>query len=236
MNDSSRQTKHLKDYAPPDYRIDTVALDVGLAPKAARVVSKLEMRPNPEAATGGQPLVLDGAALTLERITLDGKALAAGDYILSPGKLTISNVPAQPFTLEITTLCDPEANTELSGLYRSSGTYCTSASLKASAASPTSWTGRTCLPSIRCASRPTATHRCCSPTAIRWSPARSLARTGIMPSGTTPSRSRPISSRWSAAISPRSTTPSPPPPERRSRSPSMLSRARRIAAAGPWSR
>src|SRR5665811_362040 len=125
MNDSSRQTKHLRDYAPPNYLIETVALDVGLAPKAARVVSTLEMRPNPEAATGGQPLVLDGAALTLERITLDGKALAASDYILSPGKLTISNVPAQPFTLEITTLCDPEANTELSGLYRSSGTYCT---------------------------------------------------------------------------------------------------------------
>ncbi|HUU24687.1 MAG TPA: aminopeptidase N [Methyloceanibacter sp.] len=125
MNDSSRQTKHLKDYAPPDYLIETVALDVGLAPKAARVISRLEMRPNPEARTGGQSLVLDGEALTLERIKLDGKALAAGDYILSPGKLTIPKVPAQPFTLEITTLCDPEANTELSGLYRSSGTYCT---------------------------------------------------------------------------------------------------------------
>ena len=125
MNGSSRQTKYLKDYAPPDYLIETVALDVGLAPKAARVVSKLEIRPNPEAATDGQALVLDGEALTLERIKLDGKALAAGDYILSPSKLTIPNVPAQAFTLEITTLCDPEANTELSGLYRSRGTYCT---------------------------------------------------------------------------------------------------------------
>jgi aminopeptidase N len=125
MNDASRQTKHLKDYAPPDYLIDAVTLDVRLAPKAARIVSTLKMRPNPEAATDGPPLVLDGEALTLERIVLDGEELAAGDYTLSAGKLTIPHVPAEPFTLEITTLCDPEANTELSGLYRSQGTYCT---------------------------------------------------------------------------------------------------------------
>ena len=30
MNDSSRQTKFLKDYAPPDYLIEEVALEVGL--------------------------------------------------------------------------------------------------------------------------------------------------------------------------------------------------------------
>ena len=39
--------------------------------------------------------------------------------------LTIPRVPAHPFTLEIVTLCDPEANKALSGLYRSRGTYCT---------------------------------------------------------------------------------------------------------------
>jgi aminopeptidase N len=125
MNDASRQTKHLKDYAPPDYLIDAVTLDIRLAPKAARILSTLKMRTNSEAATDGPPLVLDGEALTLERIVLDGEELAAGDYTLSAGKLTIPHVPAEPFTLEITTLCDPEANTELSGLYRSQGTYCT---------------------------------------------------------------------------------------------------------------
>ena len=125
MNDSSRQTKFLKDYTPPAYLIDAVALDVSLEPKAARVASSLTMRPNPEAAASGQPLVLDGEALTLQRIALDGKDLAPGAYTLSPGTLTIETPPAEPFTLEIVTLCDPEANTELSGLYRSSGTYCT---------------------------------------------------------------------------------------------------------------
>jgi len=125
MNDSSRQAKFLKDYAPPNYLIDAVALDVSLAPKAARVASTLTIRPNPEAAKTGQPLVLDGEALTLQRIALNGKEFAPGDYTLSPGSLTIEAPPAESFTLEVVTLCDPEANTELSGLYRSNGTYCT---------------------------------------------------------------------------------------------------------------
>jgi aminopeptidase N len=124
MNDSSRQTKFLRNYAPPAYLIEEVALDVHLAPKNARIASKLRMRPNPKMAPG-QALVLDGEDLALERVALDGKDLSPGDYALSDGSLTINSVPAQPFTLEIVTLCDPEANTELSGLYRSRGTYCT---------------------------------------------------------------------------------------------------------------
>ena len=43
----------------------------------------------------------------------------------TPDSLTIPQVPNGPFTLEIETLVDPTANTQLSGLYRSSGTYCT---------------------------------------------------------------------------------------------------------------
>jgi aminopeptidase N len=124
MNESSRQPKFLDAYTPAAYLIDAVALDVALAPKGARVASTLTMRPNP-VAVGGQPLVLDGEALTLDRIALNGKALEPGDYTLAPGKLTIDTLPAEPFTLEIVTRCDPEANTELSGLYRSRGTYCT---------------------------------------------------------------------------------------------------------------
>jgi aminopeptidase N len=125
MQKSDRKVKFLKDYAPPDYLIEEVALDVALAPKAARVASRLRLRPNPKVATGGKPLVLDGEDLTLESLTLDGKALSPGDYELQNGSLTIPRVPERPFTLEMVTTCDPEANTELSGLYLSSGTYCT---------------------------------------------------------------------------------------------------------------
>ncbi|MBM3543966.1 MAG: aminopeptidase N [Alphaproteobacteria bacterium] len=125
MQKSDRKPKFLKDYAPPDYLIEEVSLDVALAPKAARVASKLRIRPNPKVATGGRPLKLDGEDLTLESLKLDGKLLAASDYELKDGSLTIKHVPAQPFTLEMVTTCDPEANTELSGLYLTNGTYCT---------------------------------------------------------------------------------------------------------------
>ena len=119
MNEITRQPKLLKDYAPPPYLIEEVELDVRLAPRAARVAAKLRLRPNPKVATGGKPLVLDGEGLALESVALNGKALAPSDYQIGEGSLTIPRVPAQPFTLELVTFCDPEANTALSGLYLS---------------------------------------------------------------------------------------------------------------------
>src|SRR6476469_3668291 len=106
MDQSTRQPKLLKDYAPPNYLVDTVELDFALDPKATRVKSKLRLRPNPKADAAGRPLALD-------------------DDRLDEKSLTILNVPDRPFTVETVTLCDPEANTALSGLYRSRGTYCT---------------------------------------------------------------------------------------------------------------
>ena len=125
MDQLARQPKLLKDYAPPDYRIETVELDFALDPKATRVKSKLLLRPNPKAAPGDRPLVLDGEGLVLQSIALDGKPLGLDDYRLGEKSLTIPKVPPRPFTLETVTLCDPEANTALSGLYRSRDTYCT---------------------------------------------------------------------------------------------------------------
>jgi aminopeptidase N len=125
MNEITRQPKLLKDYAAPDYLIEEVELDVRLAPRAARVASKLRLRPNPKVATGGKPLVLDGEGLALENVALNGKTLGASDYQIGEGSLTIPRVPAQPFTLQLVTFCDPEVNTALSGLYLSRGTYCT---------------------------------------------------------------------------------------------------------------
>jgi aminopeptidase N len=125
MPQPARQPKLLKDYAPPDFLIEEVELDFALDPKATRVAAKLRLRPNPKAAAGQRPLMLDGEGLALQSLTLDGKRLAPSDYALKETSLTIPSVPNGPFTLEIATLCDPDANTALSGLYRSRGTYCT---------------------------------------------------------------------------------------------------------------
>ena len=125
MDQAGRRPKLLKDYAPPDFLVDTVELDVALDPTATRIRTKLRLRRNPESPQSNAPLVLNGEGLTLERVALDGTALTEEHYRLDDKSLTIGNLPVDAFTLETETLCNPEANTLLSGLYRSRGTYCT---------------------------------------------------------------------------------------------------------------
>ena len=125
MHQAPRTPKYLADYAPPDHLIEEVDLDFKLDPTATRVAAKLRLRRNPKVATAGRPLVLHGENLTLLSLALDGKPLEAADYCLGEMTLTIPEVPGQPFTLDMVTVCNPEANAALTGLYRSSGTYCT---------------------------------------------------------------------------------------------------------------
>src|SRR5262245_19653909 len=114
MNELSRKPKLLVDYAPPDYLIEAVELDVALDPSETRINAKLRVRPNPEATDGKQPLVLNGEGLVLKSLALNGKRLAAEDYAVTETALTIPSVPAEPFTLDIATTCNPDANTALS--------------------------------------------------------------------------------------------------------------------------
>ena len=115
----------LKNYTPPPYLIDTVSLDVALHPTRTRVSAELSLRPNPAARKAGGALVLDGEMLELGSIALEGKPLDAKAYKITPTSLSIARVPDKPFTLAIETFCNPEANTALSGLYRSRQIYCT---------------------------------------------------------------------------------------------------------------
>lgn len=117
---------HLKDYRPCPYHIDEVALDFVLGPKSTKVSSVMKMRPNPAAGDNQGELKLDGEMIKLKSIKLDGKALNEGDdYELGEESLTIFNLPNKPFELSVDTVCNPDANKALSGLYRSSGNYCT---------------------------------------------------------------------------------------------------------------
>ena len=58
-------------------------------------------------------------------LRIDGADPAPDSFLVTPDQLTIPQPPNGPFTLEIETLINPTANTQLSGLYRSSGTWCT---------------------------------------------------------------------------------------------------------------
>jgi aminopeptidase N len=116
----TRQAVRLADYRPPAFAVETVALDFDLDPAATRVRSRLTLR----RTTPGEPLRLDGEALTLVRIACDGAELAPAQYRLEPPGLVIPDLP-DTCTLDIETRIAPAANTELSGLYTSNGAFFT---------------------------------------------------------------------------------------------------------------
>lgn len=124
MSDSSPQPIHLQDYTVPDYIIDKVDLEVDLQEEFTTVKSHLTIHENPQSAKQAANLVLVGEELTLETIALNGKQLQPEQYHLTQDTLTIYQVPSQ-FELDIQTRIQPHLNTALSGLYKSSGNYCT---------------------------------------------------------------------------------------------------------------
>ncbi|MCA0433537.1 MAG: aminopeptidase N [Proteobacteria bacterium] len=113
---------HLRDYAPPAHVITHAALLVSLHPTATQVRATLSITPKAAAVA---PLLLDGEGLELVAISIDGSPLAATAYTYADRKLTILSPPQQPYTLVIEQVCNPQANTALSGLYLSNGVYCT---------------------------------------------------------------------------------------------------------------
>ena len=116
----------LKDYRPPAYTIDEVALTVDLFEERALVCSRLVCRRNPQAgqAAPDAPLVLQGRELVLKSLALDSVALTPDQYRLDAETLTIPAVPER-FVLTVETELYPQNNTALDGLYRSSGNFCT---------------------------------------------------------------------------------------------------------------
>jgi aminopeptidase N len=112
---------HLADYQAPDFRIETAHLDFALESEATKVSAKLAIV---RKGAAGTPLRLDGEAQKLLSVTLDGRVLSPGDYLLDDKSLTIATVPDH-FTLEIVSEIAPAANTALEGLYQSGGMFCT---------------------------------------------------------------------------------------------------------------
>ncbi|MCR9061911.1 MAG: aminopeptidase N, partial [Rhodobacteraceae bacterium] len=124
MRSETAPAIRLEDYQPPVYRIEKVHLTVKLDPAETEVVATLSVARQAD-VQAGTPLVLDGDELSLRELKLNGEVLPDDGYTVSPDKLEIHAPPSKPFDLKITTQINPEANTKLMGLYRSSGTYCT---------------------------------------------------------------------------------------------------------------
>ncbi|HVB48493.1 MAG TPA: aminopeptidase N, partial [Burkholderiales bacterium] len=107
---------HLKDYTPPAFLIDTVALDVDLRKDDALVKATLAVRRNPQTPNRSAPLALDGDELELMSVAIDSTLLRDNAYSLTRETLFIPNVP-DAFSLETLTRIVPQKNTKLEGLY-----------------------------------------------------------------------------------------------------------------------
>lgn len=114
----------LSDYRLPDYLIDETHLTFELYESYALVHARLLMQRNPGLDESLPPLVLDGQQLELVDIKLDGRQLSAVEYSLTDSHLQIQPTK-HPFELSTTVRIEPQNNTALEGLYKSSGMFCT---------------------------------------------------------------------------------------------------------------
>src|SRR4030095_3955297 len=116
MREPQTKAIHLKDYAPPAFRIDSVELDVDIREDHALVRAQLQLRRN---ATG--PLVLDGDELELVSVEVNGKPPR---HEVGEEQLTVHDVP-DVFTLETVSRIVPQQNTKLEGLYATKNGFVT---------------------------------------------------------------------------------------------------------------
>ena len=124
MKTQTPQTIFLKDYRPPQFLIDTVDLHIDLAEEWTTVKAKLNFRRNPASSENSKTLVLNGHKMELMAVILDNVELTQDQYQVDESQLTINDVP-EKFVLSTEVRIQPQNNTELEGLYKSSKLFCT---------------------------------------------------------------------------------------------------------------
>ena len=122
MRTDTPQTIYRKDYTPPSYLVDTVELGFDLDPARTVVANRLTLRRNPLGVD--RAIELHGEDIELVTLRLNGKTLGEADYRVANNLLTIFEAPDE-VVLEIESVCAPEQNTALSGLYVSNGNFIT---------------------------------------------------------------------------------------------------------------
>lgn len=115
MRTDIAQTIRRSDYTPYPYRIPQVDLQFDLAPDCTRVHCRMTVE---SVQSAPHPLVLDGQALTLESVKINGQTLAVTDYTLTDQTLTL-HPGHSAFTVDIISTCCPGENSTLMGLYQS---------------------------------------------------------------------------------------------------------------------
>ena len=119
------QVIHLADYKPTDFILERIDLTFELHPLETKLVARSLFHRRPGVALDA-PLILDGDALVMTSFLLDGVEPPSDTYREVDDQLIISGLPEEvAFEITVETLLSPANNTELMGLYRSNGVYCT---------------------------------------------------------------------------------------------------------------
>ena len=121
MRHDNNSAVYLKDYRPPDHRIETTRLDICLDFETTLVHATHQViRQNKDVDT----LVLDCELMEIESISINDRLLEDDAYFQNNHRLFI-HCQADQFKLDIVNRINPSANTALSGLYQSGDLLCT---------------------------------------------------------------------------------------------------------------
>ncbi len=104
------------DYQAPAYLVDELELDIIIDPQRTLVNSSFEVYRNPDNTEANDELTLDGAALDLQSVMINGRQLDKHDYSINDENLVISGIGDRA-RLEISVAIQPASNTALEGLY-----------------------------------------------------------------------------------------------------------------------
>ena len=113
----------LSEYQAPAFWVESVSLHFLLNEDVTTVTNTMSLRRN-AARNSNEPLYLDGSHSTLVSVSLNGRDLHSDEYRHDDESLTIPHLP-EHCELTVITEIQPQLNTALEGLYKSSGNYCT---------------------------------------------------------------------------------------------------------------
>jgi len=109
-----------KDYRPYPWIVERAGFRFDIGNDATRVASELEFRRRPGTGDGPADIELNGQAMELLSVALDGRLLQPDDYTLTADLLVVHAAPGV-CQLAIEVRIRPQENTALEGLYPSGG-------------------------------------------------------------------------------------------------------------------
>jgi len=113
-------TIHRGDYRPPEWQVPDIALDFALGVERTLVSAALSVVRHADAPA---PLTLRGDGLTALEVRVDGQVW--NDWRMDGPDLIVDLGDRSAAVVEVDTAIDPQANTQLMGLYASNGMLCT---------------------------------------------------------------------------------------------------------------